>query len=421
VLVFLLIAGVVWATAYVVRPAPQRHLVLATGLADGLAHRYGQRYIEILGRSGVKVEERLTNGAGENLKLLQDANSGVDIAFTQGGIAKTAESDRVVMLASLFYVPMWIFYRGAEHVDQINELRYRRVTVGVDGGGTREFAEPLLELNGLSTGIVMVPASNMAALRALEAKDVDAAIFVDGAQNEAVRSALYDRSLRLMTFRARGCLRAAPRLRHEADASRGSDRLRAEHSRARGHADRNQGHARGARRPASRARQPAARCRRRDSRRQGYFERAGEFPGTDAVDLPVSVEAAQHKKFGAEPASPLSAVLGRHGGGARDHHRRSAGGAAVSAVPLPAAIPALARSLAHLPVVRRARVAGTGRRDARRRAAHRKMDGGSRSHRTVRRGNPHTAGFASEAYTLREHIGLVRRAVQARMAAPAVN
>jgi hypothetical protein len=28
------------------------------------------------------------------------------------------------------------------------------------------------------------------------------------------------------------------------------------------------------------------------------------------------------------------------------------------------------------------------------------------------------AGFASEAYTLREHIGLVRRAVMARIAAP---
>jgi len=31
------------------------------------------------------------------------------------------------------------------------------------------------------------------------------------------------------------------------------------------------------------------------------------------------------------------------------------------------------------------------------------------------------SGFASEAYTLREHIALVRRAVQARMAAPPVN
>lgn len=65
----------------------------------------------------------MTNGAGDNLRLLENPNSGVDIGFTQGGIAKFPEADHVVMLASLYYVPMWIFYRGTDTFDHVNELR----------------------------------------------------------------------------------------------------------------------------------------------------------------------------------------------------------------------------------------------------------------------------------------------------------
>ena len=31
---------------------------------------------------------------------------------------------------------------------------------------------------------------------------------------------------------------------------------------------------------------------------QGFFEEAGEFPGTTQIDLRVSADAAQHKRFG---------------------------------------------------------------------------------------------------------------------------
>jgi TRAP-type uncharacterized transport system substrate-binding protein len=421
VLVFLAIAAVVWATAYVVRPAPQRHLVLATGLADGLSHHYGQRYIEILRRYGVNVEERLTNGAGENLKLLQDPNSGVDIAFTQGGIAKTPESDNVVMLASLYYVPMWIFYRGAEPVDQINELRYRRVTVGVDGSGTREFVEPLLALNGLLTGIVMVPASNMAALRALDAKEVDAAIFVDGAQNEAVRRALYDRSLKLMTFaRADAYERRlsyvtkltlpAGVIDFAQNIPESEVTLIATKAMLAARADLH----------------PALVNLLLDVAQevhggQGYFERAGEFPGTDVVDLPVSVDAAQHKKFGPN-------LLHRY---LPFWVATAAERLIIIVVPL---IALLVPLFHYLPQVLRWRVRSRIyrwygelallERDVATRGGalptEKWMADLDRIERSVE-GIRTPSGFASEAYTLREHIALVRRAVQARMAAPPVN
>ena len=69
VLIFVLIVGAVWASAHYLEPAPPSHIVLASWLEDGLPHQYAQRYIEILRRAGVTVEERMTSGAGENLQL----------------------------------------------------------------------------------------------------------------------------------------------------------------------------------------------------------------------------------------------------------------------------------------------------------------------------------------------------------------
>ena len=112
--VFATVVSALSAVAYFLQTAPPRHIVLASGLEDGLLHQYAKRYIEILARSGVTVEERITNGPGDNLRLLQDPQSGVDIGFTQGGIATAPEAKNVIMLASLYYVPMWIFHRSTD-------------------------------------------------------------------------------------------------------------------------------------------------------------------------------------------------------------------------------------------------------------------------------------------------------------------
>ncbi len=65
-----------------------RHIVLASGLKDGLYHQYAQRYKDLLARDGVSVEERLTGGADENERLLHDSKSGVDVAFMRGGVVR---------------------------------------------------------------------------------------------------------------------------------------------------------------------------------------------------------------------------------------------------------------------------------------------------------------------------------------------
>jgi len=414
-IIFALIVAAVWAVVLFLQTAPPRRIVLASGLEDGLLHQHAKRYIEILARSGVTVEERMTNGPGDNLRLLQDPHSGVDIGFTQGGIAKFPEANNVIMLASLYYVPMWIFYRSTDTLSQVNELRNRRVAVGVSGSGTRSLGDAVLALNGLTRdNIAMQPLSNNAALLALRTGEVDAAIFVDGAENHAVWAALHDPTLKLLSYsRAEayhrrfnfiikltlppGVIDLANNIPESEVELIGTKEMLA---------------ARDGFHPA--LVHLLVDAAREIHGKQGLFEQAGEFPGTTQVDLRVSTDADQHKRFGrsfiyqylpfwvatlAERAIlillPLAAVL----------------------LPLFHYLPQLRRWRVRSRVYRWYGELALLERDVTARTGilptEKWLADLDRIERAVAR--IHTpAGFASEAYTLREHIGLVRRAIIAR-------
>ena len=83
---FIALALGLLALAYwVLDPTPPKKIVLATGSDQGAYAEFGKRYMQILKGYGITVELRTTQGAAENLQLLRDPDSGVDIAFVQGG------------------------------------------------------------------------------------------------------------------------------------------------------------------------------------------------------------------------------------------------------------------------------------------------------------------------------------------------
>ena len=75
--------------------------MLASGPASSLYHEHAQRYQEALRRHGVRLVERMTEGAGENLRLLGDKASGVDIAFVQAVSAPPQGRIGIVVLRRL--------------------------------------------------------------------------------------------------------------------------------------------------------------------------------------------------------------------------------------------------------------------------------------------------------------------------------
>jgi TRAP-type uncharacterized transport system substrate-binding protein len=299
VLLVVLAAVLVWATVELVKPGPPRRIVLASGAQFGLYHQYATRYKELLAREGVTVEERMTSGASENLQLLLDPASAVDVAFLQGGVASPATTGHLVMLASLYYEPLWVFYRGSDKVDLVNQLFGKRIAAGVQGSGTRAFVEPIAKVNGLMRGNTeLVAIGGNDAVRALKTGDVDAALFVGGAETQLIQQALRDPALKLLNFlRADSYVRRFPFITklalpegtidfafnipdHDVTLIGTKAMLVA----------RDDLH-------------PALINLLLDAARdihgqQGYFEAAGEFPGIAPVDVPVSPYADQHKRFG---------------------------------------------------------------------------------------------------------------------------
>jgi TRAP-type uncharacterized transport system substrate-binding protein len=166
---FIVLSVALLALAYwVLDPNPPKKVVLATGTAQGAYAEFGQRYAQILKTYGITVELRETPGAAENLRLLRDPNSGVDIAFVQGGAGETMhkeansvatedEDDQagLVSLGSLFYEPVWLFYRidsaqrllHAPELTSLSQLPGWRLNIGANGSGAPNLMRKLLEAN----------------------------------------------------------------------------------------------------------------------------------------------------------------------------------------------------------------------------------------------------------------------------------
>ena len=133
-----------------VAPAPPRDVVLATGSAGGAYTSYGKRYAEILARDGINVKLRNTSGSIENLNLLIDDSSHVDLAFVQGGLASAVNSESLVTLGSLFLEPLWIFHSDRISPKRLGDLKGLKISVGAEGSGTRKLVQDLLQINGVT-------------------------------------------------------------------------------------------------------------------------------------------------------------------------------------------------------------------------------------------------------------------------------
>jgi len=407
-----LVAALLWIGFQFLQPLPPRRIVLASGADFGLYHQYAQRYKAILARDGIAVEERMTAGAGENLRLLLDPKSGVDVAFMQGGVATFPAADELEMLASLYYEPLWIFYGGSETWTKLLQLRSHRVAPGLPGSGTRAFVLPLLAANGVtSDNTNFVEASGADAIGLLRTGEIDAVFLVGGAQTPLIQQALRDPGIKVMSlaraeayprrFRYITKLTLPPgTIDFAAGIPPTEVQMIGTKAMLAARADLH----------------PALVNLLVDAAReihdeQGFFEAAGEFPGTAQVDLEVSEHAARHLRYG---PSLLHRYLPFWAATLVER-------AIILLLPL---VVVLVPVINFLPQFMRWRVRSRIyrwygelvllERDVATRAPPLPIAQWLRDLERIERsvGQIHTpASFASEAYTLREHVDFVRRAV----------
>lgn len=212
-LAVILIVGAFALALRFVQPAPPRTLIMATGPLDSGYHAFGRRYQAILARDGVSVELRTSAGSLENVARLTDPESDVEVGFLQAGTAFAANAPELVSLGSLYYEPLWVFYRGPA-IEDLDGLRGKKIAIGLPYSGVRTLALQLLSVND-----AVLPPTQLLDLDGNQAADalaqgsIGAALFVAPADSPAVTRLMNTRGVRLLSFvRAEAYTRRFPYL-----------------------------------------------------------------------------------------------------------------------------------------------------------------------------------------------------------------
>jgi TRAP-type uncharacterized transport system substrate-binding protein len=196
-----LVIGASWlALEYFVPSLPFR-VTIATGRKGTTFEYFGERYRARFARAGVQLNVRQTAGALENLKLLRDPHSGVQIAFSAGGISNGAQAPDLRSMGLIFNVPFWIFYSSGQSLDSLTQLKGKRIAVGPEGSGSRHLSERILgRANIDAKTATLLPLAGDAAVEALNRGMADAAVLVGGSDAPSVESLLNNSNVRLMNF-----------------------------------------------------------------------------------------------------------------------------------------------------------------------------------------------------------------------------
>lgn len=200
-----LIVGIGFAVAYqFVQPAPPTKIVITTGGESGAYYQFAQRYAAILARSGVRLEIRTSAGSLENLAHLR--NDEAQIGFVQGGVLAPkedldAEDDSgLLSLGSVFYEPVWVFYRGETRLERLTELRGKRIAIGQEGSGIRQLAKTLLDANEIPVNGDLLPLSGLLAAEELQQGRIDAAFIIAAESAPVVQVLLRSPGVKVMSF-----------------------------------------------------------------------------------------------------------------------------------------------------------------------------------------------------------------------------
>lgn len=200
-----LIVGIGFVVAYqFVEPAPPRHIVITTGSESGAYYQFAQRYATILARHGITLEVKASAGSLDNLARLKEDVA--QVGFVQGGVIEppddpeNEEDNGLRSLGSVFYEPVWVFYRGDRKLERLTELRGKRIAIGQEGSGVRQLAQQLLKANEIAVGSNLVALSGLKAAEELQQGRIDAAFIIASEKAPVVQVLLRSPGVKLMSF-----------------------------------------------------------------------------------------------------------------------------------------------------------------------------------------------------------------------------
>jgi len=292
-------AALIWLAFTLLRPTPPRSVTMATDPEGSVNAELAKRYRAFFAKNGIDLKLVPLTGAAESLSRLQDPKSEVSVAILPGGLTTQHSSPHLVSLGTLFYEPLWFFVRDG-NVDKMNQLRGLRLSIGPEGSASRVFS---LEFFG-RVGIIdqksanLLPFTPAETVQKLHSGELDGAVFLDTWASPFVQQLLTADDLRLQSIhRADAFVALYPHLNKLVLPAGVADLAK--------------------NRPPEDVLLLAPKASlvvRRDLHpaiqyllleaieefhsAPGLFQKAGEFPAPESIDLPLSTHARQFYKTG---------------------------------------------------------------------------------------------------------------------------
>jgi TRAP transporter TAXI family solute receptor len=188
-------------------PQPPQTLTIATGFPDGLYSQFANHLKKELAKEKITLQIRNTGGSVDNLALINDPNSGIDLAIVQSGVGDPVKYPELLSLAGIFYEPLWVWYRqpafakegGA--LTQLSQLQGKRISIGNDGSGTQILSNAILKLNEINADLVKLEKLKPdEAIEKLQKGELDVAFIVAAGEAPILKKFYQIPGIRLMNF-----------------------------------------------------------------------------------------------------------------------------------------------------------------------------------------------------------------------------
>jgi TRAP-type uncharacterized transport system substrate-binding protein len=194
-------AAIACAALVMLRSMPPHLIIMATGPEGDAYYEIGKRYRAVLARSNVQLQLLPTAGSVENLAMLRDPNSGASVGLIQGGIPGAGDTSGVESLGTLFYEPLWWFHKREILGAGPEGLSGRKVSIGPPGSGTRALSLELMKRTGSGRRIGEVLAfPPQAAGEGLLSGEIDVAFLMTSWESPVVQKLLADDRVVLAHF-----------------------------------------------------------------------------------------------------------------------------------------------------------------------------------------------------------------------------
>ena len=200
IIVFVILFIVTFVYIQLTAPTSKKTLSIATAAIGSDSYAYAMSYKALLEPEGVELEVIPTLGSLDTIGYLKAKQA--DIGFVHSGILLNKREYNFESLASVYYEPLWIFYRNDGYsLNYLIEATGKNLGISMTNDGTFDLAQKLSLSNGLIENVNTTYIYDEDALKQLKNKTIDIFITLATKDNQNIQNLLADPDVEVMSLK----------------------------------------------------------------------------------------------------------------------------------------------------------------------------------------------------------------------------